>query len=54
MLGFADIWVALAYLLSILSTLLCIIYGWIHWNDDDVLPDPVHPKNENLDFEDAV
>ncbi len=54
MLGFADGWVALAYFLSIASTLLCIVYGLLHWNQDDVMPDPVHPKDENLDFEETI
>jgi hypothetical protein len=54
MLGFADIWVWLAYVLSIASTLLCIIYGLYFWNQDDVMPKPVHPKDENLDFEENL
>jgi len=34
MLGMADPWVAIAYLLSILSTLGCIVYGILKWNDE--------------------
>jgi hypothetical protein len=32
MLGIEDGWVALAYVLCIASTLLCVIYGLINWN----------------------
>ena len=32
MLGMADGWVAAAFLLCLLSSLLCIVYGVINWN----------------------
>ena len=32
LLGFADIWVELAVGLSILSALLCAVYGIVKWN----------------------
>ena len=32
MFGIADPWIAIVYLLCILSSLLCIIYGLINWN----------------------
>lgn len=32
MLGMADGWVAAGYVLSILSSVLCIVYGAIAWN----------------------
>jgi len=32
MLGIEDRYVALAYILCILSTLLCLIYGIANWN----------------------
>jgi len=32
MLGIEDKWVALAYILCVLSALLCIVYGAINWN----------------------
>jgi hypothetical protein len=35
MLGFADPWVAAAYLLSIVSALICLIYGVANWNKGD-------------------
>lgn len=36
MLGIDDPQIWLAYLLSILAALGCIVYGIIHWNDVDV------------------
>lgn len=54
MLGFGDGWVTAAYLLAIGSAVLCVIYGLIHWNTNDDLPTPVHPADENLDFEETV
>jgi len=35
MLGIPDIGVALAYVLSVLSMLLCVIYAWRNWNKGD-------------------
>ena len=32
MLGLGDIWVFLIFLLTFLSTILCIVYGIIYWN----------------------
>ncbi|MCX5633874.1 MAG: hypothetical protein NTW93_09420 [Phycisphaerae bacterium] len=32
MLGLQDKWVALAYILCIASTLLCVVYGIFAWN----------------------
>lgn len=54
MLGFADVWVALAYWLCLASTLLCIGYGIMRWNDDDVMPAPAHAPGENLEFEETI
>lgn len=54
MLGLADPWVAATYLLSIASALLCVIYGLVNWRQDDDVPAPVHPADENLEFEEAV
>ena len=34
-LGIPDPWVLSGYILVILSTLLCIIYGAISWNKND-------------------
>jgi hypothetical protein len=35
MLGFEGVGVFLAYILSILATVLCVIYGIIYWNKSD-------------------
>jgi hypothetical protein len=32
MLGLADPWIAAAYILCILSSLLCVVYGALNWN----------------------
>ncbi|MEW6624243.1 MAG: symporter small accessory protein [Bacillota bacterium] len=34
MLGIPDIQVLMAYLLSILAAILCIVYGIVKWNSD--------------------
>lgn len=34
-LGIEDFWVFLAYLLSILSAVLCVVYGVLTWNKGD-------------------
>ncbi len=35
MLGLEGTGVALAYIFTILATLLCIVYGWVNWNKGD-------------------
>ncbi len=38
MLGLGDFWVSLVFILLILSTALCVVYGAVNWNkgaDDD-------------------
>jgi hypothetical protein len=35
MLGLADGQILLVYILSILSALLCVVYGLINWNKSD-------------------
>lgn len=57
MLGIKDGWVLAAYVLSILSTLLCVVYGLINWNKGE---EPVKPedmqwaKEEKEEVEEAV
>jgi hypothetical protein len=34
MLGIKDVWILGAYLLSIASTLACVVYGIVNWNKD--------------------
>ena len=36
MLGLGDFWVSLVFVLLILSTLLCVVYGALNWNKDGV------------------
>ena len=35
MLGIQDPWVALAILLCLASSLLCVVYAWLNWNRGD-------------------
>jgi hypothetical protein len=40
MLGFDDGWIFAAYLLCILSAVVCVVYGLVNWNkggDDEAL-----------------
>ncbi len=34
MLGLGDFWVSSVFVLLILSTILCVVYGAINWNND--------------------
>lgn len=36
MLGIGDFWVGSAYLLCILSTLFCVIYSVVTWNEGSI------------------
>jgi hypothetical protein len=44
MFGIEDKWVALAFLLCIGSTLLCVVYAWWNWNvgDETLHQEDVH------------
>lgn len=33
MLGFAEFWAFMGYLLTILSGLVCVVYGLVNWNN---------------------
>ena len=39
MLGIDDPWIWGVYLLSILSTLICIVYGMLNWNKGNEVDD---------------
>ena len=57
MLGIADKWVFLAYALSVLSTLLCVVYGVIAWNKGDEpvkQEDVAWAKEEKEEVEEAL
>lgn len=36
MLGLGDVWVFMAFILCILSMILCVVYGAIYWNEEIV------------------
>ncbi|MBN1482106.1 hypothetical protein EH223_07600 [candidate division KSB1 bacterium] len=36
MLGLGDFWVSSVFLLLILSTILCVVYGALNWNKDGI------------------
>jgi hypothetical protein len=31
-----------------------VVYGLIHWNQDDTFPTAQHPPDENRDFEEEI
>jgi len=52
MLGFADLGVTAAFLVTLASALLCVVYGLWKWNEDDTpIPPPVHPPGEQTDID---
>lgn len=54
MLGFGDLGVTAAFLVSLAATALCVVYGLLRWNDDDTpLPRPVHPPGESTAIDDV-
>ena len=54
MLGFGDAGVTAAFLATIASAVLCVVYGLLHWNDDDApLPAPKHPPGEAVGIDDV-
>lgn len=54
MLGFGDLGVGAAFVAMLASTVLCVVYGLLHWNDDDTpLPAPRHPPGESLEIDDV-
>lgn len=38
-LGIKDTSVFLAYILSIVATIVCAVYGWLRWNKDGEITD---------------
>jgi hypothetical protein len=47
MLGIEDPGVILAFLVTLASAALCVIYGLLRWNHDDApMPEAVHPPGE--------
>lgn len=54
MLGFGDVWVVMAYGLCLASTLLCVGYALVRWNEDEVMPTAQHPAGEDASLDDEV
>ena len=54
LLGIQDIWVWLAFVLSILSSLLCLGWGVMHWNKDDAVSEPESQVRHWAEEEDKV
>lgn len=57
MLGITDGWVVAAYVLCVLSTVLCVIYGLVTWNKDDepvTQEDVDWAKEEKKEIEEAL
>ena len=56
MLGIEDKFVALAYLLCILSTILCVVYGIVNWNrhDETLKDEDVRWAKEEKKVEDEL
>lgn len=48
MIGLPDPWIVAAYLLCILSSILCIVYGLLRWNQEDPV-NPTPPQREPSD-----
>ncbi|MDX9979614.1 MAG: hypothetical protein RBU25_06130 [Lentisphaeria bacterium] len=57
MLGIDDPLIWSAYLLCLLSTLLCVVYGAVNWNkgDEPVQPEDIEwAKEEKTEVEDVL
>jgi len=57
LLGIEDGWVVLAYVLCLLSSLLCVLYGIVYWNrgEEAVRPEDVEwAQEEKKDIEEAL
>jgi hypothetical protein len=57
LLGMQDPWVWLAYVLSILSALLCVVFGLLNWNkgEEPIKQEDVDwAKEEKAEVEDSV
>lgn len=56
MLGIDDGVVALAYVLCLLSSALCVVYAWINWNrgDDTVQEEDQHWRAEEKKVEENI
>ncbi len=46
MFGIQDPWIVLVYILCVLSTLLCVVYGALNWNSDG----DIEPQQEDKEW----
>ncbi|MBN1268702.1 MAG: hypothetical protein JXB04_03875 [Kiritimatiellae bacterium] len=54
MLGIHDPWVALVYILCILSSLLCVVWGILRWNREGAPDEPAEEVKHWAEEEDKV
>ena len=58
MLGFADPWITLAFVLCIASAALCVVHGYLNWNnggeEDAPLPEDEQWLREEEEFEEEL
>jgi len=57
MLGIDGKWVAFAYLLCIIATVLCIVYGALKWNKDggeEIQPEDISWAREEEEVEEII
>lgn len=57
MLGIEDFWIWSAYVLCILATLLCVVYGALNWNkggDETPTPEDKAWEEEEHEVEEAL
>lgn len=57
MLGIEGTWVAIAYLLCLLSAILCIVYGIINWNsggEEEPRPEDISWAQEEKEVEETL
>ena len=54
MLGIEDPWVVTAFILCIISALLCLVWGIAKWNQDDSEPEPEEEIRQWAEEEDRV
>ena len=58
MLGFADLWITLAFVLCIASAALCVAHGYLNWNnggeEEAPLPEDEQWLREEEEFEEEL
>lgn len=59
MLGLGDFWISLVWMLVILSTLLCVVYGALNWNkesaeDEKILEEEKRWESEEQRIEETL